>query len=312
MSDSPSATSQSPACTAAEAARIAALYHLGRIQYPKLAIAEAAYRGHLDRAFRTYGAKVDGLRWESFLEGLYAFDFFVTSGCAEGIDAAWETLFNSRTGRSDCLLLDALRARANRLYPRDDEKQESAVAEFWSHLIVPDAEGRTPTLFRYDGQRPLAPWLIRVFQNWHLSKLRKHPGATALPDDDLAMELPSRTKTETRWHEVFCNAARDWLDGMSDQERLLLGLRWRYKMSQRDVAGLLGVHEGTISRQTDKLRDGALDSIREKLIAEGWTGDDLEAYILTEMGGLLIDDPRLSADQLGRLLAARGKQLPAV
>ena len=99
---------------------------------------------------------------------------------------------------------------------------------------------------------------------------------------------------------------------MNDSERLLLGLRWRYKMSQRDVAGLLGVHEGTISRQTDKLRDSALDNIRTRLIAEGWTGDDLEGYILTEMGGLLLDDPRLSADQLGRLLHVKGKKLPAV
>ena len=302
----------SSVCTARDSARIAALYYLGRIQYPKLTIPEAAYRNHLERAYRTYAAKSDGpaMSWEAFLEGLYAFDWFVTCGCAEGLDAAWETLFNTRTGRSDCLLLDALRARACRLYPRDDEKQESAVAEFWSHLIVPDAEGRIPTLLRYDGQRPLAPWLIRVFQNWHLSKLRRHSGATAMPDDDLAMELPTKTKTETRWHEAFCTAAREWLGGMSDNERLLLGLRWRYRMSQRDVAGLLGVHEGTISRQTDKLRDGALESIRTRLIAEGWTEDDLEGYILTEMGGLLLDDPRLSADQLGRLLQAKGKSLP--
>ena len=313
MPDTVFAASASPVCSARDSARIGALYRLGRIQYPSLAISEAAYRTHLERAYRTYGAKVEGPApvWAAFLDSLYGFDWFVTCGCAEGLDAAWEILFNTRTGRSDCLLLDALRARACRLYPRDDEKQESAVAEFWSHLIVPDAEGRTPTLLRYDGQRPLAPWLIRVFQNWHLSKLRKHSGVAALPDDDLAMELLSKTKTETRWHEAFCTAAREWLGGMADGERLLLGLRWRYRMSQRDVAGLLGVHEGTISRQTDRLRDGALESIRAKLIAEGWTEDDLEGYILTEMGGLLLDDPRLSADQLGRLLHAKGKSLPA-
>ena len=80
---------------------------------------------------------------------------------------------------------------------------------------------------------------------------------------------------------------------------------------QREVAHLLGVHEGTISRQTDKLRDRALEAIGRRLVAEGWTGDDLEGFILTEMGGILVDDPRLSADQLARLLASRGKELPA-
>ncbi|MEO2088067.1 MAG: sigma factor-like helix-turn-helix DNA-binding protein, partial [Gemmataceae bacterium] len=146
--------------------------------------------------------------------------------------------------------------------------------------------------------------------NWHLSKLRQHSGVTALPDDDIALPLPTGEKTDTRWHEAFITAARDWLAGMSDHERLLLGLRWRYKMSQREVASLLGVHEGTISRQTDKLRDHALEAIGGQLVSNGWTGDDLGAYVLTEMAGVLVDDPRLSADQLGRLLGAKGKKLP--
>ena len=50
-------------------------------------------------------------------------------------------LFNARTGRSDCLLVDALRARAVRLYPRDEEKQDTAVTEFWSNLIAPESRG---------------------------------------------------------------------------------------------------------------------------------------------------------------------------
>lgn len=289
---------------------MAVTYHYGRIQFPALAIPEGAFREHLKRGFATYLPKVERpLTWEAYLEGLYTLDWTVCCGCVEGLDRAWEVLFRTRTGRSDCLLVDALRARACRLYPRDEEKQESAVTEFWSHLIVPDGATK-PVLLRYDGQRPLAPWLIRVFQNWHLSKLRQHSGVTALPDDDIALPLPTNTKTDTRWHEAFILAAREWLNEMPDAERLLLGLRWRYKMSQREVAQLLGVHEGTISRQTDKLRDHALAAIGKRLIADGWTGDDLESFILTEMGSLLVDDPRLSADQLGKLLNAKGKHLP--
>jgi hypothetical protein len=82
-------------------------------------------------------------------------------------------------------------------------------------------------------------------------------------------------------------------------------------MSQRDVAQLLGVHEGTISRQTDKLRDRCLEQISHRLVAQGWTGNDLTEYILTEMGPLLLDEPRLGADRLASLLAARGRSLPA-
>jgi hypothetical protein len=87
-------------------------------------------------------------------------------------------------------------------------------------------------------------------------------------------------------------------------------LRLRYRMSQREVAQLLGVHEGTVSRQTSHLRDRCLEVIGERLLADGWTGDDLSGFILSEMGGVLTDDPRLSADHLAGLLAARGKRLP--
>jgi hypothetical protein len=81
-------------------------------------------------------------------------------------------------------------------------------------------------------------------------------------------------------------------------------------MSGREVATLLGVHEGTISRQTDSLRDHCLNRIGQQLLSQGWTGDDLSEYVRTEMYSLVLDDPRLSVDHLAHLLAMRGKQLP--
>ncbi len=297
--------------TSAERGRARLLYHFCRLQIPAVRVAEPDFLAHLDRTFRIFLPKSPDATWASYLEGLYALDWAVCIGCLQGSNDAWEVLFSARTGRSDCLLVEALRARAVRLYPRDEERQETAVTEFWSNLIAPENEESLPILARYDGQRPLAPWLIRVFQNWHLSKLRQHSGVGALPDDEIAMPLDSapRSNGEARWHEAFVLAARDWLGTIDDDERLLLGLRWRYRMSQRDVAGLLGLHEGSISRRTDKLRDRALEQIGQRLVAEGWTGDDVEGFILTELGALLTDDPRLSAEQLHRILHAKGKTL---
>ena len=303
-----------PPQTPADRGRVGVLYHFCRLQMPGVRVPEPTFRTHLDRTFRIFLPKAPGTSWAAYLEGLYAVDWAVCVGCLEASNPAWEALFNARTGRSDCLLVDAFRARAVRLYPRDEEKQDTAVTEFWSNLIAPENEDSLPILARYDGQRPLAPWLIRVFQNWHLSKLRHHSGVVALPDDDIAIPfdpVPKADAGATRWHETFVLAARDWLGGIDDDERLLLGLRWRYRMSQREVAALLGLHEGSISRRTDKLREKALEAIGRKLIADGWTGDDLESLVQTELGAVLTDDPRLSADQLGRILAAKGKTLPA-
>lgn len=301
-----------PPLTAADRGRVTLLYHFTRLQMPAVRLTEPAFLDHLSRTFRIFAPKAQGpLSWAAYLEGLYAVDWLVCVGCLDGQNPAWEVLFNARTGRSDCLLVDALRARAVRLYPRDEERQDTAVTEFWSNLIAPETDGSLPVLARYDGQRPLAPWLIRVFQNWHLSKLRQNSGVTALPDDEIALPMDApKADGMSRWHDTFVSAAREWLGTLDDDERLLLGLRWRYRLSQREAAKLFGLNEGTLTRRTDKLRDRALEQIGAKLVADGWSGDDLEGFVLTELGSLLTDDPRLSADHLGRLLAAKGKTLP--
>ncbi|MFL5342508.1 MAG: sigma-70 family RNA polymerase sigma factor [Gemmataceae bacterium] len=291
-----------------DAARELLLYHFCRLQLPAVPLTVSVYQKHMQRTFEVYRAKEPAATRTDYLDSLYAVDWYLCCGCLENQSQAWERLFASRTGRTDCLLLDALRARAIRLYPRDEEKQDSAVSEFWSHLIVSETPGSVPILARYDGQRPLAPWLIRVFQNWHLSQLRSKPDQQTLPDEDIALPLPEQG--EDRWHDAFCQAARDWIGDLSEDEALLLGLRLRYRMSQREVAGLFGIHVGNVTRRTDNLRDHFLERIGERLISQGWTGDDLNGFILTEMGALLLDDPRMSADHLATLLAARGKQLP--
>ncbi len=304
-----------PTLTPADRRRVTLLYHFIRLQLPAVRISEPKFVAHLERCFALFLPKNTApVSWAVYIEGLYAVDWAVCIGCLEGQNGAWELLFNARTGRSDCLLVDALRARAVRLYPRDHERQDTAVSEFWSSLIVPESEHGLPVLARYDGRRPLGPWLIRVFQNLHLSRLRHASGVTALPDDDVAAPMNPTPAGDSsgRWHEVFVDAARDWLGGIDDDERLLLGLRWRYRLSQREAAKLFGLNEGTLTRRTDKLRDKALEQIGGRLIAEGWSGEDLEGFILTELGALLTDDPRLSADSLGRILAARGQRLPEV
>ena len=285
------------------------LHHFCRMQLPSVNVSPANSEKHLRRTFDLFRTKINpSATWQTYLENLYPVDWFLAAACLEGDEHGWEQLFAARAGRTDCLLLDALRARAARLYPRDEERQESAVTEFWSQLFVPENEASLPILARYDGQRPLVPWLIRVFQNWHISLLRRQSGLQALPEDDLSSPAPPQA--DARWHEAFCQAARDWLSGLPDMELLILGLRTRYRLSQREVAGLVDMHEGTVSRRTDHLRDQCLDSIGRSLKDAGWTGDDLFDFVRTEMQSLLLDDARLSADNLAKLLAKHGKKLP--
>jgi RNA polymerase sigma factor (sigma-70 family) len=306
VSVSADATDHGPPTT--DPVRRTLLYHFCRLQRPAVTLARADFDRHLDRTLALYRTKDAAATEPAYLDGLYALDWYVACGCLENDRAAWEALFEARTGRADCLLVDALRARAARLYPRDEERQEEAVNEFWGSLLL--SEHGPPVLARYDGQRPLVPWLIRVFQNAHISRLRSSTSVKPLPDDDLAAPLPEAAPAEARWHDAFVRAAREGVTDLSDAEVLILGLRLRYRLSQREVASLLGLHEGTVSRQTDKLRDRCLEHVQRRLAEQGWSGDDLDRLVRLEMASVLLDDPRLGADQLAAILAARGKNLP--
>jgi RNA polymerase sigma factor (sigma-70 family) len=290
------------------------LYHFCRLRLPGLRMSAEAFAEHLRRTLELFQGKQrkegkpDG--WGDFLANLHVADWFLCCCCLDRQKLAWEVLFGLRATRADCLLVDALRSRAARLFPRNRERQENAVAEFWGYLLAGERTGSLPILARYDGQRPLVPWLIRIFQNKQISDLRPHRTVVPLPEDDLeGRDFPLPSVDDERWHDEFRQAAREWFAGLKDGEVLLLGLRLRYRLSQRQVAALLGIHEGNVSRQTDKLRDRCLDEIGQKMLDLGWTGDDLSDFILKEMDGVLLDEPRLSADSLAALLAARGKKL---
>jgi RNA polymerase sigma factor (sigma-70 family) len=292
----------------------ALLYHFCRSRLPRVVVPPEAFERRLAGAFEQFRARRarEGgpADWKAFLANFHPLDWYLAIACLEGQSAGWEQLFASRANRSDRLLVDALRARATRLFARDTQRQEDAIADFWGFLLAGEREGATPILARYDGQRPLVPWLIRVFQNKHLTELRQVRGQQLLTDDELdAHDLPLPNHGDERWHEEFRSAARVWLDGLKDADLLLLGLRLRYRLSQREVANVLGIHEGNVSRQLTKLRDNCLKQIGDRLRRAGWMGDDLAGFVYTEMDSLLLDEPRLAADRLAAILAAKGKSL---
>lgn len=292
----------------------ALLYHFCRLRLPALPLPLAAFSQFLDDAFVRVQARPaePPADWSAFVAHLHALDCFLACACLHRLSAAWEALFAARVQRSEALLVDALRQRAVRLFPRDPQRQEDAVLDFWGYLLAGQADGSAAILARYDGQRPLVPWLLCVFQNKLLSELRKDRGDVVLPDDDLGQADPHLPEdADARWHDAFRQAAGDWLAELSDQETLLLGLRLRYQLSQREVARLLGIHEGNVTRRIDALSKGCHERIGHNLRELGWTGDDLYGFIRKEMYSVLLDEPRLTADRLAALLAARGVSVPA-
>ncbi|HZZ80448.1 MAG TPA: sigma-70 family RNA polymerase sigma factor, partial [Gemmataceae bacterium] len=92
------------------------LYYFCRLQMPAIDLPRDRCLAHLERTFAIFQKKVEKpLSLDTYLDHLYPLDWFLASACLEGNRQAWELLFASRAGRSDCLLMDALRARAARL-----------------------------------------------------------------------------------------------------------------------------------------------------------------------------------------------------
>lgn len=284
-----------------------------RIHLPRIAVESSRLAGHLLRARDMFEAKREAQvpPCKSLLDRLYLLDFYLAMACLEGGQNAWEDLFKSRGGRQDQLLIDALRQKAVRLYPRDEPRQEEAVCEFWGFLLAGAKDDSIPVLQRYDGRRPLAPWLIRVFHNLHLSRMRGSRHEKALPEDEPDQSYwQSPDASEERWHQEFRLAAQEWLGELEEQGLLLLGLRFRYRLSQRETASFLGIHESNVSRLTDKVRSRCLDFIEGRLTSLGWNGNGLADFVQTEMESLVLDDPRLGSENLAALLARKGLKTP--
>src|SRR5262249_60064600 len=134
-----------------------------------------------------------------------------------------------------------------------------------------------------------------------------------IPDEDIAYPMNPTPVTDPagRWHEVFVQAARDWLGAIDDEERLLLGLRWRYRLSQREAAKLFGLNEGTLTRRTDKLRDRALEQIGGRRGGEGGAGGGLGGVVFTGLGAGPAADPRPAAHPPAPPPAPQGKRRAA-
>src|SRR3954465_1782900 len=116
------------------------LYHFTPRRPAGVAVPFAAFARRLGSAFAQQQARAAAegraVTWEAFVENLHALDWFMACACLEGMQAGWESLFSSRASRTDSLLVDALRSRAVRLFPRDVERQEEAVMEFWGYLLA--------------------------------------------------------------------------------------------------------------------------------------------------------------------------------
>jgi len=309
------------------AGRVTLLYHYCRTKLPTVQVTREQFRSHLERSYQ-YFRKVTLDKEKrkksapprpcdpaAYLAALQprVLDWYVCAACLQsGRDRTpWDILFSTRTS-GDRLLVDSLKASAVSFYPRNAERQQNIVDEFWGHLLVPAKEGSLPILARYSGSdAKLVPWLIRVFENWIKSILRGEKRAPEeLADEEHNQAAPPATPIQPKGNEAFCEAAQGWIDTLNDRHVLILGLVWNWRMTQREVANVIQRNEGNVSRALNDIHESWRTYIAANLDGGAAAASDSWNLVLTEMGDVLATHPRLSGDGIGRILAARGLTLP--
>jgi RNA polymerase sigma factor (sigma-70 family) len=138
----------------------------------------------------------------------------------------------------------------------------------WNDLLIELGGYLRPPgkLARYSGACALRHWLRTVAQRWFLSRRKAERPQASL--DEMAV-MPADNSTEQQETLVvtpeclrlFKQRVADTLMQLSPRDRLLLLLRFSEGMQGKDIAGVVGIAPGNVSRALEK----ALLSLREAL-----------------------------------------------
>ena len=132
--------------------------------------------------------------------------------------------------------------------PRVAEDEQDWWCQLLVHLMgVGDRRGK---LQKYAGHCGLWNWLVRVAKNFSVR------WGSVLPCDSEPLErlivLGQNSAEESECQKLLGGAIRDVIGHLSPDQGTLLYLLFAENLPGKDVATILGVHPGSISRQKDK------------------------------------------------------------
>lgn len=114
---------------------------------------------------------------------------------------------------------------------------------------------------RFDESRPFAPWILTIAVNRAKTRLTRARPAEEI-DERIVWEGPSPLQdTESA---LLARDVRRAVEGLPEEQRIILHLRAVEELSYREIAAALGIPEGTVMSRLARARD----ALRKRL-AEG-------------------------------------------
>ncbi len=226
-----------------------------------------------------------------FLASLKVGDLALARGCAAGNEAAWEELLT----RYRAPLYELASSIA-----RDDVKGRELADSLYTELYGLNSKGdqRPSKLLYYTGTGSLMGWLRTVLAQGYIDRYRQDSKLVSMTEDDdddgegrsrVVPEPVTLPEVETRLDPRLGEATETALASMSAEDRLILSSYFLDGHRLTDIAGLLGVHESTISRRLEKITSTLNKKIRVALLKFGFTKREVEEAFSTDVRELQVN-----------------------
>jgi len=204
---------------------------------------------------------------EDFLNSLHVADLALATACRLGIKLAWDDF----VARYRAVLYDAARAIV-----RDDARGRELADSLYADLYGLEIRaGRRRSLLQYfDGRSSLATWLHAVLarrfvdsyrQERRLTSIDDCPGA-ALPGADSPAEPPDPHRD--RYLGLMREALENALRALAPKDRLRLSYYYLENLTLKQIGGLMGEHESSVSRRLDRSRKSLRRQVERALRRE--------------------------------------------
>jgi RNA polymerase sigma-70 factor len=184
------------------------------------------------------------------LAALRSYDLALALGCAQGNEGAWNTFCSEFRSA----LYEAAYAIV-REEGRARELADSLLAELYG--LDDSVPGRRSRLAYFHGRSSLKTWLRAVLYQKYVDEYRRQSRMAPLPDEPAAPPVAGSSVSEEedrRYAGCLSRAVEAALSELRAQEKLLLSYYYVQGLTLKQMAGLAGEHEATVSRHLESLR----------------------------------------------------------
>lgn len=209
-------------------------------------------------------SKTTEQQWLHLFSQLHWKEFYLSTACALGIEAAW-TVFQAEYG--NVILRTALRCAENA-----NEGHEIADS-FLSDLFLPpqtESPEREKKIEQYSGMGSLEGWIKVVIGRKAIDRIRAHKKQVSI--EDLEVEFPSSDLSSQADFQAQANDQKralhmvqasldEALRQLDPRQKMILQLYYLHDVTLKEIGFLLKVHESTAFRMLDRLKTQLLTAV---------------------------------------------------